>query len=48
MGKGVQKTLFREIAKKYGVSESTVQNAASGRTWKCVDYYPEPTKGEQQ
>ena len=39
-----KKTPFREIARRYGVNKKTIQNAVSGKTWKCVDYYPEPPK----
>lgn len=35
-------TPYSELAKKYGVSKKTMQNAIKGVTWKCVKYMPEP------
>lgn len=40
-------TSFQKLADKYGVSKKTMQNAIAGVTWKCVAYFPESPKGEQ-
>lgn len=39
-------TSFEKLAKQYGVSKKTMQNAIKGVTWKCVPYIPEPPKSE--
>lgn len=39
-------TSFQKLADKYGVSKKTMQNAIAGITWKCVTYFPEPPKEE--
>ena len=40
-------TPFAQLARKYGVSKKTMQNAINGVTWKCVSYIPQPPqKGE--
>lgn len=39
-----KRTSFQKIADKYGVNKKTIQNAISGKTWKCVPYMPEPPK----
>lgn len=39
---------FESLARKYGVSKKTMQNAVKGITWKCVSYMPEPPKGADE
>lgn len=39
---------FMALARKYGVSKKTIQNAINGVTWKCVPYKPEPPESEVQ
>lgn len=41
-----QGTTYQELAEKYGVNKRTMQDAIKGRTWKCVNYYPQPPKEE--
>lgn len=33
---------YEKLAKEYGVSKKTMQNAIKGKTWKCVEYFPKP------
>lgn len=40
-------TSFQKLADKYGVSKKTMQNAIAGVTWKCVAYFPEPPKEDE-
>ena len=44
--KAYKGTSFQELADRYGVSKNTMQNAINGITWKCVSYFPEPPKEE--
>lgn len=37
-------TSFQELADRYGVCKRTMQDAISGKNWKCVQYRPEPPK----
>lgn len=43
-------TTYSELARKYGVSWQAMFCAIKGKTWKCVDYYPQlPTlKGGEE
>lgn len=37
-----EKTSYEKLAKEYGVSKRTAQDAIKGDHWKCVRYLPEP------
>lgn len=34
-------TKYIELAQRYGISELSIIKAIKGKTWKCVDYYPQ-------